>query len=132
MLFAISRGAVEGYAEGQNPVIYLCSTVETVQQARLRWVFTEGHADMDYTDFFDDLKDLDKVDWALMKQRYWNDTNDDPDRKRRRQAEFLVHDFFPWELVNYVGVFDDKAAHAVDLILQKGNPPVGVERGWYY
>ena len=89
MLFAISRGAVEGYAEGQNPVIYLCSTVETVQQARLRWVFTEGHADMDYTDFFDDLKDLDKVDWALMKQRYWNDTNDDPDRKRRRQAEFL-------------------------------------------
>jgi len=129
MLFAISRGAVEGYAEGQNPVIYLCSTVETVQQARLRWVFTEGHADMDYTDFFDDLKDLDKVDWALMKQRYWNDTNDDPDRKRRRQAEFLVHDFFPWELVNYVGVFDDKAAHAVDLILQKGNPPVG---GWYY
>jgi len=87
---------------------------------------------MDYTDFFDDLKDLDKVDWALMKQRYWNDTNDDPDRKRRRQAEFLVHDFFPWELVNYVGVFDDKAAHAVDLILQKGNPPVGVERGWYY
>ena len=51
---------------------------------------------MRFTDFFDDLKDLDKIDWDLMQSRYWNDTNDDPDRKRRRQAEFLVHEFFPW------------------------------------
>ena len=96
MLYAIDRGAVEGYVDGQRPVIYLCSTAEAVRKARLRWVFTEGHADMRFTDFFDDLKDLDKIDWDLMQSRYWNDTNDDPDRKRRRQAEFLVHEFFPW------------------------------------
>ncbi|MFZ3264324.1 MAG: DUF4433 domain-containing protein [Terriglobales bacterium] len=56
MLYAISRGAVEGYSEGQSPVIYICSTAEAVKEAGLRWVFTEGHADMDFTDFFDDLK----------------------------------------------------------------------------
>jgi len=132
MLYAISRGRVEGYAEGQGPVIYLCSTVEAVAEAGLRWVFTEGHADMSYTDFFADLRDLDKVDWALMEERYWHDTNDDPDRKRRRQAEFLVHKFFPWELVSYIGVHDQATAGKVGGLLKAQNPKVGIEQGWYY
>jgi hypothetical protein len=132
MLYAISRGAVEGYAEGQNPVIYLCSTVEVVDKAGLSWVFTEGHADMSFTDFFDNLGDLDKVDWALMKEKYWNDTNDDPDRKRRPQAEFLVHGFFPWELVSYIGVYDRSTAEAVGEVLKTHSPKVGIEQGWYY
>ena len=70
MLYVISRGGVEGYAEGQQPVIYLRSTAETADEAGLRWVFTEGHADMGYTDFFDNLRDLEKVDWPLMRERY--------------------------------------------------------------
>lgn len=117
MLFAISKGGVQGYTEGQSPVIYLCSTAEAVAGAGLRWVFTEGHADMDYTDFFDDLEQLNKVDWNLMQAKYWHDTNDDPDRKRRRQAEFLVYQFFPWELVSYVGVHDRSILEAVGEIV---------------
>lgn len=132
MLYAISGGFVEGYADGQQPVVYLCSTVEDVDEAGLPWVFTEGHADMDFTDFFDDLTDLDKVDWALMKARYWNDTDAEPDRKRRRQAEFLVHNFFPWELVSYIGAYDRSIAEKVGAIIKGSNPKVGIQRGWYY
>jgi hypothetical protein len=132
MLFAINSGGVEGYKDGEKPVVYLRSTVEAVQIAGLRWVFTEGHADMNFTDFFDDLKDLDKVDWPLMRAKYWNDTNDDPDRKRRRQAEFLVHKFFPWELISYIGVYDRSIAETVGGIIEGGNPSIGIERGWYY
>jgi hypothetical protein len=129
MLYAISRGGVEGYTEGQQPVIYLRSTAEMVDEAGLRWVFTEGHADMGYTDFFDDFRDLIKIDWPLMEERYWHDTDDDPDRKRRRQAEFLVHQFFPWELVSYVGVYDHSIAEVIGETIKGGSPEVGVERG---
>lgn len=132
MLYAISRGGVEGYTEGQQPVIYLCSTAETVDEADRRWVFTEGHADMGYTDFFDDLRDLEKVDWPLMRERYWHDTNDDPDRKRRRQAEFLVHEFFPWELISYIGVYDRSVAERVGAIVNGEMPEIGIRREWYY
>ena len=132
MLYVISRGGVEGYAEGQAPVVYLCSTAEAVKNARLRWVFTEGHADISYTDFFDDLQHLDKIDWNLMQATYWHDTNDDPDRKRKRQAEFLVHEFFPWELVSHIGVHDGSAAETVTQLLGGGSPAVGIQRGWYY
>jgi hypothetical protein len=132
MLYVISRGGVEGYADGQEPVIHLRSTAEAVKKAGLRWVFTEGHADMDYTDFFDDLKDLDKIDWDLMQARYWHDTNNDPDRKRRRQAEFLVHEFLPWGLVSYIGVYDRSIAETVGKLLKGDGPEVGVQGGWYY
>lgn len=132
MLYVISRGGVEGYADGQQLVVYLCSTAEAVKKAGLRWVFTEGHADMGFTDFFDDLKDLTKVDWNLMQARYWHDTNDDPDRKRRRQAEFLVHEFFPWKLVSYIGVYDRSVVATVGDLLKGDNPGVRIEQGWYY
>ena len=80
MLYAIDRGAVAGYQGGQAPIIYLCSTVEAVVEKGLEWVFTEGHAEMAYTDFFNDVADLDKVDWKLMREKYWNDTDEDGDQ----------------------------------------------------
>ncbi len=132
MLYVISKRGVVGYTEGDQPVIYLCSTAEAVAKAGLHWVFTEGHADMEYTDFFDDLKDLNKIDWGLMQAKYWMDTDDDPDRTRRRQAEFLVHEFFPWELVAYVGVYDHSIAEMVGNIVKRRIPEVGIQRGWYY
>ena len=132
MLFAISRGNVAGYTAGQQPVIYLCSSTEAVDAAKLRWVFTEGHADMGYTDFFDDFKDLTRVDWSLMKEKYWRDTDEDPDRSRRRQAEFLVHNFFPWNLVSNVAVYDGSVATTVSGILTGQSPTVAIQQGWYY
>lgn len=132
MLFAISRGNVEGYTAGQQPVIYLCSSTEAVHTAKLQWVFSEGHADMGYTDFFDDFKNLDKIDWELMKAKYWNATPDDPDRSRRRQAEFLVKDFFPWKLVTEIAVCGSAIAKSVNHILAGKHPPIVIEQGWYY
>ena len=56
------------------------------------------------------------------------------DRKRRRQAKFLVHDFFPWELVTRIGVINNGMAEQVTEILQGAahRPTVVVERSWYY
>jgi len=106
MLYVIDRGGVIGYEDGQKPVVYLSSSTEAVSKAGLPFVFTEGHAEMAYTDFYNNLDDLDKVDWRLMGEKYWHDTDEDGDRKRRRQAEFLVHEFFPWKSVSYIGVYD--------------------------
>ena len=39
------------------------------------------------------------IDWELMESKYWHDTDEDNSRKRRREAEFLIHKFCPWTLV---------------------------------
>lgn len=135
MLYAIHGGFVEGYTGGQAEVVHLVSSAEAVRDAGLGWVFTDGHAEMSpLTDFYGDLKHLDKIDWKVMESRYWRDTDDDPDRKRRRQAEFLVHTFFPWELVTTVGVYGEATAKDVLEILEEAThkPEVIIKRGWYY
>jgi len=56
------------------------------------------------------------------------------DRKRRKQAEFLVHRFFPWHLITEIGVIDDKVAGRVTELLEGAThkPPVNVHKLWYY
>ena len=134
MLYAINRGAVDGYDGGQEPVVHLVSSAEGVERAGLEWVFTEGHAEIAFSDFFDDLDNLDKIDWKVLAARYWFDTDEAPDRKRRRQAEFLVHQFFPWELVSLIGVYNARIQEQVCEMLKNEAhvPEVRIEPGWYY
>jgi hypothetical protein len=132
MLFTINKGNVEGYARGQEPIVHLVSSTEAVDAEGLDWVFTEGHAVMDYTDFFDDFADLNKIDWPLMRSKFWFDRPEYPDRCRRREAEFLVHDFFPWKLVSEIGVCNTAIAQQVNKILAGRKLPVSVQGAWYY
>lgn len=134
MLYAIHRGAVPACTNGQKDIIYLVSSVEAVKDCGLPFVFTDGHGIMDVTNFYDDLQYLDKIDWPLMKERYWRDTNEDPDRKRRRQAEFLVRDFFPLSLVKGVAVMRQASIAVVREKFGDLGASMTIEAipGWYY
>ncbi|MBS2008428.1 MAG: DUF4433 domain-containing protein [Cyanobacteria bacterium SZAS TMP-1] len=134
MLLAIQSGGVEGYSGTQSSIIYLVTTVQAIAAEPLEFVFTDGHGIMTITDFFQDLTDLDKIDWAIMKENYWANTEEDGDRKRRRQAEFLISKFCPWHLIKKIGVHGVSAEQSVkELIAVLGHKPeVKVERSWYY
>lgn len=133
MLYAIHTGFVEGYAGGQEEVLHLVSSAEGVAEAGLPFVFTDGHAVVALSRFFSDLGRLTDLDWSVMPLTYWNDTQQDPDRSRRRQAEFLVHRKFPWDLVREIGVIDESRRQEVRGLLGPGAlPEVNVRRNWYY
>jgi len=106
MLFQLHTGRVPGYSEGQAPLVYLVSNAQAVADARLPFVFSDGHGIATFTCWFDDLSELTKVDWDAVAARYWADTIDDMDRQRRKQAEFLVHRACPWDLITEIGVLD--------------------------
>lgn len=134
MLYTISQGNVPNYTQGQAAVIHLVSDVFEIDVRGLDFVFTDGHAVMEFTTFFDDLYDLDNIDWDVMESRFWFDTNEDNDRKRRRQAEFLVRNFLHWELITEIGVMNDTIKTQVENILQNftHKPSVIVRNNWYY
>ncbi len=134
MLYAIHTGAVAEYRGDQASVVHLVASAEMVAQRGLAYVFSDGHAVMALSDFFDDLRGLDAIDWQIMRERFWADTDEDPDRKRRRQAEFLVHRFLPWNLVTEIGVLQRGTGQEVRQLLrsQEHRPEVRERRGWYY
>ena len=136
MLYSIYRGQVEGYTEGQSPVLHLVSSADAVEQARLAFTYTEGHAEMAFSEFFEGLADLrGRIDWKAMRSKYWND--DPPaivDRKRKRQAELLVYRFFPSALFSTIGVINEAVRTEVMQLLAgtERQPEVRVQRDWYY
>jgi hypothetical protein len=109
--------------------------IEAIANLNLAFAYTDGHAVMDYSDFYDDFYQLNSViDWKLMQSNYWFDTPDAPNRKYRRQAEFLVHRFCSWMLIKEIGVKNDDIKIKVEKILQrqKHQPSVKIYSQWYY
>ncbi len=136
MLYAIHTGNVEAYADGQRPVLHLVSSAESVAESGLPFTWTEGHAEIAFSEFFEGLPELRRrIDWEVMRAKYWNDNPPAViDRKRKRQAEFLVHRFFPWPLFDTIGVIDRAMKDQVAEILAAADhkPEVQVRPGWYY
>lgn len=136
MLLQLKTGRVAGYTEGQRPLLYLVSTAQAVRDAGRGFVFSDGHGIAAFTHWFDDLASLDQVDWGMVYQQYWADNINDMDRQRRKQAEFLVHQFCDWSLIHEIAVFDLLAKAAVEQVLNQvplsHRPDVVIRRGWYY
>ncbi|MGA6165979.1 type II toxin-antitoxin system toxin DNA ADP-ribosyl transferase DarT [Amycolatopsis magusensis] len=113
MMSAISNGKVPGYTSNQN-LIYLVSSTDRVKAAGLRWACTDGNARAMPTEFYNTWGELKaNTDWELMNDRYWADTAEDGDRRRRRMAEFLVHEFFPLHLVAGIAAKSQRVAAIV-------------------
>lgn len=134
MLYALHTGQVAGYTGGQTPIVHLVSSLARIHETGHSFVFTDGHATMALSRFFTGLDDLAEIDWPLMLQEYWNDTPQYPDRKRRRQAEFLVYNQVSWAAILGIGVIDNRMQARVQSILSAHGiaTAVGVRRNWYY
>jgi hypothetical protein len=136
MLLQLKTGQVPGYAEGQDPLIYLVTSCQAVRTRGGKFVFSDGHGVAMFTAWFDDLAQLPRVDWGMVSQRYWADSLEDRDRQRRKQAEFLVHRSCPWDWIDEIGVVNDAAKVRVEAILASFPTnlarPVLVRPGWYY
>jgi len=137
MLLNLHTGRVAGYTEGQAPLVYLVSSIARVTAAGRPWVFSDGHGLAALTSWYDDEADLDQVDWELVGERYWADKPEDNDRKRRKQAEFLVWQHLPWQAVDAIVVLNDEMRARVQSILAAhpmlaATVKVAVRRNWFY
>jgi hypothetical protein len=117
MLYVIHKGGVPEYQEGQHPLVYLITDIETIMSIGLSYVFSDGNCASAFTEYFDRLDSLDMIDWPLMSATMWNNTPTDGDRMRRRAAEFLVHKELPWSAFRGVATIDEDMARQVSAVL---------------
>lgn len=135
MLYAIKAGNVAQYQDGQEPLVYLVSEVERLIALGLRMVYTDRNAALEIARHTDDVDDLDgHVDWLLMEERIWTNTDELPDRRERRMAECLVHDRVPWEAFLGVATKTPAAAERVSQVLRSLDidSHVAPRPDWYF
>jgi hypothetical protein len=139
MLYRIAcdcRDSIPGrYQGGDRPLVYLAVRIGAVIDAGLAWVGTNGNAAALVSEFTCDLDELETmVDWPLMLAERWNNVPEDPDRQRRRMAEFLVHREISATLVHQVATYSDQHARRArdDLAGHALTSAVVVRPAWYY
>jgi hypothetical protein len=134
MLYAIKNSRVEGFSGNQSDIVYWVSRIQKFVGLDEPFVFTDGHGTMGFTEFFDEVQFLDQIDWNLMSSQYWYDTEDDPDRKRRRQAEFLVYNNCPLDLLLGLAVRNDSVKMKVESMIELAQLDLNVvvKPEWYF
>lgn len=110
----------------QKQLLYLVTTPEAIAEAGLHYWFTDRHPINALANTYRDHREIgQRIDTSLMESTYWNDTPDDPDRKLRRMAEFLVYGRVPLELIGWVLTYDQPAQQAVIAHIQR-HPDCGL------
>jgi hypothetical protein len=145
MLRTIDGGNVENCPYRQPDIAHLVTTVEAIVDAGLPYVFYDYNATLDISTCYSDLKNLGEINWDLFFEtprlggysRYWNSRMDNPKwilRMETRQAEFLVHNNVPLNLIKSVGVYNAAKATEIQKIFDdvKIKIPVEVKPDWYY
>lgn len=134
MLYNIQNGFQHVTKRKPEDIIYLVSSFEEIKKTETPYVFTDGHAYHLMTQFFNSEKYLNEVDWNAVSLAKWNDTEEDPDRKRRKQAEFLVYNEIPLSAIVAFVVYNDNAKSIVlAKFAETGyNGNIFVKPKWYY
>lgn len=122
------------YRGGQGPIVHLEADLHRViawaNGESRRWAFSLSNAGATYAQFRSEVGQLDEVDWPAVAALDFRAA----EVKEGKQAEFLVHESFPWELVERIGVISQgiaqQVAHAIHGAAHR--PRIEIRRDWYY
>jgi hypothetical protein len=117
MLLNIKTGHRGIVQRPQRDIVYLAVKFDSIKNQGLDWCFTDGHATNRITSFFADEQDFDEVDWDVVFSQYWKNTDEDMDRMRRKQAEFLVKEHVPADCIEAIVVYDQAAQTQVQNLV---------------
>ncbi len=94
MLFTVNNGNTGREKGCQKTILHLVSDIKQCTDQKKLWAFSDGNAATAYTMFYDNLLDLNKLDWSIIKSNNWAG-----ERIHKKAAEFLVADSFPWRSI---------------------------------
>lgn len=118
MLYVVQKGFNNVPSTPAENIVYCVSSVQKIIDLALDFVFTDGHAvdgfSTQYTN--EDIQNIDSIiDKNAIKAKYWRDEND-LDRKRRKEAEFLVFgDIAPDGVLGYVTYNENAKKRIIDF-----------------
>ncbi len=117
MLLNISTGYRGITKRSQSEIAYIVCNFNDVVAKCTTWCFTDGHAKNAITCFYNQQSDLDKIDWNIVFERFWKNTEEDYDKMRRKQAEFLVQHHVPASCIAGIIVYNEQAKEIIDNIV---------------
>jgi ssDNA thymidine ADP-ribosyltransferase, DarT len=134
MLYQIATGYENIHKVPQSEIVYLVVDHGSVIRSGLDWFYTDGHARHGMTRFYTDETGFEELDWEAIYAIQWKNTEADPDRQRKKQAEYMIKAAVPTACFAFILVFDEKCKQKVEHLQQKMNLliPVKISEKSYY
>jgi hypothetical protein len=117
MLLKIKDGNGGVTQRPQRDIMYIVCSLDEIVKSGAEWCFTNGHAKTAITEFYNDLNNLKEIDWDIVSDRYWGNSEEDFDRIRRKQAEFLVKFCVSISCVKGIITYDDQTKDFVENLI---------------
>lgn len=97
----------------QPLIVYLCVKIDRLDKDDA--VFTDTSANTAVSPkFYDDIKDLDKLDWNLIENKKWKMPDDES--RHKKMAEALIHNRIGIEEVDAIVVYNNQVKEKVERI----------------
>lgn len=134
MLYLICQGnhPEMTYRGGQGPILHfeadLNAVVGWANAHAARWAFTLSNAGSYFFEDRSDLARLNEINWTAVQARDWRA------HKEGKQAEFLLEQRIPWQLIERIGVRSAAVyGKVMNALPANGHrPKVEVLPDWYY
>ncbi|MBK1792512.1 DUF4433 domain-containing protein [Persicirhabdus sediminis] len=145
MLYCNHLGSIQN-ARAQGEIIYFVTTAQILADNN-GFVFYDRHAVLAHATCYNQLLDLQKIDWRIFFEhptvsgyaKYWQDRYDTnkphwSSRKEVRQAEFLVHESMHIDNIQKIVTQNSETAVRVNVALQAAASTLTVEvkPDWYF
>lgn len=126
------RGGVQ--RRSNEEIIILVSSLRHIKVAELPFLFTDSHAYSNLASFYNEISDLDKIDWTLLQQRDFRRDPNDPWKLDRYQAEALIYKHCPVRGLLGLICYNDNVAQVVNQYIQERglDLKVHVRPHWYF
>jgi hypothetical protein len=130
MLFVVQNGFNGVNKTLSENIVYCITSAYQIIQHQIGFMFTDGHAVDELTEFFthDSVNNI--IDKKAIDAKYWKDDTD-LDLKRRKEAEFLVTDDVPVSAILGYAVYNESAKQKL-IVLGIEEKRIVIKQDYYF
>lgn len=118
-----------------DQIVMIVTQLSTLQERRIPFVFTDRHALLASSHFYNSISDLNTaVDWKILQNRDFKRDNADPGKLERYQAEALVYRHLPLDAVSVMVCSSKEGKEKTILMVEKRNLNVNIiqKAEWFF
>ena len=115
-------------------IVILVSSLRHIAANGWPFLFTDSHAYYEWSNYYTDLTDLDKIDWPILQARDFKRDQDDPAKFERYQAEALVHRHLPISGLIGIVCYTEEMKQNIERQIEMRHLQLQVHArtGWYF
>lgn len=134
MMYNIFTGRGGVLKRRNDDICILVSSLHRVKAKALQFIFTDRHAYPQLARYFNDIKQLNEIDWSLLQARNFTRNPDDPEQIERYQAEALILDHLPIEALLGIVCYTKDVKTMLDTELENRSLTLNIQviPGWYF